>query len=208
MNPLTSYLGQILLKRKVFMSNDNDSGGIAAIGGVLAVVVLFGVLMKILHGVFIQLTKTFNAFTGVVSSFFGSLWSIAEMTILCSLIVGSVIAAIYFTYKYILLVKRAAEVQKAVTEQLANLKYEIGDAQRDFEERVEIKLNSLSHNLNEALKKPEVLPTSEILAESSEESQTSDASSEQKETADSLEQNAQSTELGTDADLSAVINPY
>src|SRR4051794_6169864 len=91
---------------------DRNGGAIMAIGGVITVVIVGMWAMKFVQALFLQLSKTADAFAVMVTSVAGALWALAQVTMLGSLIIGSVIAAVYFTYKYILMVKRGTELQR------------------------------------------------------------------------------------------------
>lgn len=137
---------------------DRNGGAIMAIGGVLSIVILGAWVASIIKGVFIELGKTLDAFGVMMHSFVGFLWAMAQVAFLASLIVASVVAAIYFTYKYILMVKRATAIQQNVSAQLNSHGYELSEKLQAFEARVEGRLNYMGRALDEALKEPEAAP--------------------------------------------------
>jgi hypothetical protein len=137
---------------------DRNGGAIMAIGGVITVVIIAMWAMKFVQAMFIQLGKTCDAFAVMVTSVVGSLWALAQVAMLGSLIVGSVVAAAYFTYKYILMVKRGTELQKAVASQISELRHTVSEQLHDFRTDIENKVNGMRMDLNEALKEPDAVP--------------------------------------------------
>jgi hypothetical protein len=137
---------------------DRNGGAIIAIGGVITVVVLAMWAMRFIHKLFLQIAKTADAFAAMVSSVAGSLWALAQIAFLVSLAVGCVVAAVYFTYKYILMVKRGTELQATVARQLDELQYSVSKQLQSFQSEVENRVEAMHRVLNEALKEPDLVP--------------------------------------------------
>ena len=70
-------------------------------------------------------------------------------------LIACVVAAIYFTYRYLLMVKNATELQSAVDQRLRDFSYDLDMKYREFKTGVESKVRYLEHELHEALKEPE-----------------------------------------------------
>lgn len=187
---------------------DRNGAGIMAIGGLVTVVILGMWVMKFIQEMFIQLGKTFDAFAAMVTSVIGSLWALTQVVLLGSLILGSVAAAIYFTYRYVLMVKRGTAIQENVTSQLHDFSYALDDKLQKFQSKVESRLTSMSHTLQEALKEPEAAPAA--AEPNKEQGLLPPREGLNSKTRDITESSnpATSNKGETETDLSAVSNPY
>ena len=137
---------------------DRSGGAVLAIGGVITVVILGMWAMKFIRALFLQITKTADAFAAMVTSVVGSLWALAQIAFLGSLAVGCVVAAVYFTYKYILMVKRGTELQAAVSRQMGEFRNSLTEQLHGFQSEVEARVDGIRRALNEALKEPDPVP--------------------------------------------------
>ena len=141
----------------------NDSSGPMA-GAVLGLIVLY-FIVKAMKKVFIEVGHMFDAFGDFLRSFVLGLWHFAEVAFFVSLGLGSVAVAIYFTHKYVRMVKRATEIQKGVRMDLDDCKTtvrsEVGALSEGVartQDQLNRQIRLLEMRLEEALKAPEVKP--------------------------------------------------
>ncbi len=80
------------------------------IGALFTIVILFSVLIKAIEAFFTQAAATFTAFGVMAASFVGMLIGIAKFTFWIAAIGASVAAAIYFSYRYFRMVRRATDL--------------------------------------------------------------------------------------------------
>jgi predicted membrane protein len=137
---------------------DRDSGLILAIGGMASVVILGLWALKFLRSLFKELTKTFDAFGTLAASSFSMLGNALVAALLIAGIIATVVAAVYFTYKYIMMVKRATEIRESVESSLNKTKWEMTEAFHGFRSEVEREIDRMNRELTEALKEPEPVP--------------------------------------------------
>jgi hypothetical protein len=143
---------------KVFSMEDRNGGAIIAIGGLLTIVFLGIWVLRFLRGLFIELGKTFDAFGNMAASGLSMLGNVALAAFLIALIIGSVVAAVYFTYKYIMIVKRATEIKELVERRLHESACELDAAFQEFRSEVSGQIRRMDLQLTEALKEPDPVP--------------------------------------------------
>lgn len=137
---------------------DRNGGAILAIGGVLTVVFLGIWALRFLRALFEELGKTFEAFGNMAASGLSMLGNAALVVALIAVIVGSIIAAVYFTYKYVMLVRRATDIQEMVNRRLYESAHEVQESFRQFRVEVNGQIRYLDRQLTEALKEPDPVP--------------------------------------------------
>jgi hypothetical protein len=129
----------------------NDTGGVIFAGGAVIVVVILGLCLKLIKALFLELGRTFDAFSLMAQSLLELLFHFA----IDASLIACVVAAIYFTYRYILMVNKATALQRAVDQRLRDFSYELDMKYREFKAGVESKVRYLERELHEALKEPE-----------------------------------------------------
>lgn len=136
---------------------DNDSNTMFA-GGIIVVIIVIMACLKAIERIFIQLGKTFAAFGKMAESFFYMAWHGVLVLGLIALGLGCVFAAVYFTYKYFLMVKRATEVQTYVEDKIQDVVRQVNLILREARESADEKISALEYKLSEALDKPALAP--------------------------------------------------
>jgi hypothetical protein len=91
------------------MDDDKSPGAIFG-GGVIIFIILCFVFMKAVQKLFIEMGKTFDIFAVMAKSLFVLLWQLAIDVGL----IAAAVAAIYFTYRYIRLVRSATDLKKVL----------------------------------------------------------------------------------------------
>ena len=129
------------------MSQDN-SGNMFA-GGVVVVVVVVGLCMKALHALFIEMGKTFDAFGNMAYSFFAMAWQGILMLSLIAIGAACVVGAIYFTYKYYMMVKRGTEIVKEVDAKMSDLISRTSSLMSEHREDTDSKLRRMASVISE-----------------------------------------------------------
>lgn len=131
--------------------NDSNDGSIMFFGGAIAVIAIGALCLKFIKAFFLELSRTFNAFGKMATSFAGTLWGVAQVAFFAALIVGAIVAAIYFTYKYIQMVRRATDVQNTVRESIDHYQYKMQEAMREFRGSTDRRIQLMENELHKAL---------------------------------------------------------
>lgn len=131
--------------------NDSNDGSIMFLGGAIAVIAIGALCLKFLRSLFLELTRTFDAFGKMATSFAGTLWGVAQVAFFAALIVGAIVAAIYFTYKYIQMVRRATDVQNTIRESIDHYQYKMQEAMREFRVSTDRRIQLMEYELRKAL---------------------------------------------------------
>jgi len=127
------------------MANDTeDNAGIMFIGGILAIVILGGVVLKALGELFNQLAVTLNSFAHMVVSFSVLVLAVLRVAGVVAIIGGVIVMSIYFTYKYVMMVKRGSELKKYVNERLDT---DLGAFRIELTDSFFKKVDGLSHRV-------------------------------------------------------------
>lgn len=129
---------------------DNDSNTIFA-GGIVAVLVMIGLSLKALKRIFIELEHTFYAFGKMAHSFWSMAWNSVVALGLVAVGIGCVFAAIYFTYKYYLMVKRGTELKKAVDIKICDFSIQLHSNLEEIRETYDERIHYLELKLHQAL---------------------------------------------------------
>ena len=96
----------------------DDGGPILLFGGVAVVIAMGSIAFKAMERFFNQLSNTIDAFGKVVSSFFPMLLNVLEIVGLVAVIILVAVAGVYFTVRYVRMVRRATAIQAYVDEAL------------------------------------------------------------------------------------------
>jgi hypothetical protein len=135
----------------------NDSGLMFA-GGAVVIIIVFAACLKALKALFIELTQVADAFSKLMASFLMGLWSFAQMAFLVGLGVGSVIAAVYFTYRYVKMVREGTALREQMRLKVSEMEAKFDSDFAAFENHVRGQVQKLEERLSEALRKPDVVP--------------------------------------------------
>lgn len=180
----------------------NDSGALYAGGGVVIVVVLVACL-KTIKALFIELGKTFDALALMAQSLIALLYQFAIDIGL----IACAVAAIYFTYRYVKMVKQATALREEVDRKLSQFDFDfrstLESSLSECQKSVSAQVLRMEYQLREALKEPEVAPTPVAIIAAS------PASDALPESQSAVKPNAPATvESNEVTDLSAISNPY
>ncbi len=96
----------------------SDNGAAMFFGGVIGVIALVAFVLKALKGMFIEVAAAFEAFSNAAVASFTALFRGLEVAALVAAIIALPIAAIYFTYRYYLMVKKGTDLKRYVETEL------------------------------------------------------------------------------------------
>ncbi len=136
--------------------NDNKDSMFA--GGIIIIVVVGALALKAIEKIFIQLGQVFDAMTNAAASFFMMAWHLVLALGLIAVGIGCVYAAVYFTNKYYLMVKRGTDLQQQVNRKLQEVTAELNSAVSQLREDTRYDLRLMAKKLSDALDKPEIVP--------------------------------------------------
>lgn len=179
---------------------DRNGGAILAIGAVLTVVLLGMWALKFLQKLFMQLGRTFDAFGTMAASGLSMLGNVLLDVLLVAAIIGTVVAAVYFTYRYVMLVRRATDLQEMVDRRLYQSEYNLNQALTEFRRHVGANIDRMNRVLVEALKEPEPVPELQ-----SRENETREVASSPRELSHANNQESQQTDPDSEPPIS---QPY
>lgn len=140
------------------MSHNNDNGGMLFFGGAVVIVIILGFLIKILKSIVIELSLLFTAIGKMASAFILMAWQMAQVVGLLSLGVLAIYAAWVFSKKYYQLVKNATEVKDQLEGRFFELHAELNDSFKGLRRDAIREINQMRAELDEALKRSEVIP--------------------------------------------------
>jgi hypothetical protein len=138
--------------------NNNNHGPEMVIGGSLLALFFAMFIIKALKQFFLELGQAFEAFGHMTGSFVFMLWNILQVVFLVSLIIASVVAAVYFTIKYWQMVTDGTALREWVQSSMAELEGNVGGRLEKFGSNVNQRIEDLDDRLTSALTKPEVAP--------------------------------------------------
>jgi len=133
---------------------DSDSDGTLALGGGILLMFLGSLFFKWMTGLFNELGIAFVAFATMTESFISMAWHLFEIVAFISGAIG----LIYFTFKFFKMIDRATEIEKSVREMLTEFEKEIEVSIISTTRALIEKVDDLDLRLNEALKRPELVP--------------------------------------------------
>ncbi len=149
------------------MSEKEDSGVFLFIGGGVVLIGLSVMVLKAIQAFFDELTKSIRAFENTVVSFVPMLLHILEVVGLVSAIIAAAVGGVYFTYKYIRLVKRATELREYVECELnirllkIHTELSVNCASEAF--ALNTKMSHVQRKLEESLKPPTPISPSPLV---------------------------------------------
>jgi len=142
------------------MSHNDDNSGMLYFGGLVVIVIVVGVLIKILKSIMIELSLLFTAIGKAASAFILMAWQIAQVLGLLALGVAAIYAAWVFSKKYYQLVKDATEVKAQIEVRFSELRYELDNSFKNLRRDAIREIDQMRFELDEALKRSEVVPDS------------------------------------------------
>ena len=151
------------------MSHNDDNSGMQYFGGIVVVVLIVGFLIKILKSIMIELSLLFTAIGKMASAFILMAWQIAQVVGLLALGVAAIYAAWVFSKKYYQLVKDATEVKAQIESRFSSLQRELNDSFKSLRRDVFREIAQMRAELDEALKRSEVVPDKSDLAQPTDE---------------------------------------
>ena len=140
------------------MSHNDDNSGMLYFGGIVVVVLIVGFLIKVLKSIMIELSLLFTAIGKMASAFILMAWQIAQVVGLLALGVAAIYAAWVFSKKYYQLVKDATEVKAQIESRFSSLQRELNDSFKSLRRDALREINQMRQELDEALKRSEVVP--------------------------------------------------
>lgn len=147
------------------MKNDNQN--IMAIGGILAVVIFVGLCVKMITKIFEQLYRTFFAFKLMLQEFFYVLIEFGKIAIMVVGIGGIVFAAVYFTYRYYRMVRRATAMQETFDNNYISFVREVKNQLLAHEKAIRSELKEMDQKISDAIDRPVLVPEKiELVGES------------------------------------------
>ncbi len=143
--------------------NDNDNSNfVPVLGGLLVVIVLGALAIKALKELFHQLAITFDAWSAMMGSFFTMTWEIFKITVLIAGMGGVIVGAIWCTWKYVQLVRRATDIVARACDRMNEIVREFTEHTLEpMDERlsdVEWKLKLAEQKIEQLLKPPTPMP--------------------------------------------------
>lgn len=144
------------------MNNNNDSGILIFVGGVIAVCAIFAVVIKALQHVFAEIGRLLEAFAFMATGFIHAVWAVTQIVGLIAIAVFVVAASVYFTYKYVKMVKRGTEIVEEVQLRMNSLYYQVQRDNKILKDDLERQVEFLEARLDKALKAPEAAPPAQV----------------------------------------------
>lgn len=137
------------------------------IGGGILVIIASVFILRGLDRLFNELEQAFNNFGHMASSFVGAvLWGGALLFSVVASLAG-VFACIYFLIKYMKMVQKSTELKSEIYSHISEIHQDNEKFQRQLERQVHFSISGINEKVNDALKKPELLPpTPEEIEES------------------------------------------
>jgi hypothetical protein len=182
------------------MNDDNHST--MFFGGIIVVIVIGMVCLKAIKALFLEMGRTFDAFGIMASSFLGALWGAAQMAFLGALILGSVAAGIYFTYRYIQMVRQATDIQRAVGNSIDHFQYKMAEELQEFRTDMNRRIKTVEFELHQALEESTAVTMPALESVSTGESNLEAAAEPRAEISMTENQGDSNTTINT------VTNPY
>lgn len=139
--------------------HDDDNKIVMFFGAAFTAIVIGGFILSSMKNLFIELKKTFDAFGDLVGSTFFMMWNVAQFVLLLGLIVGGIVVSVYFTYKYVQMLKGATALKKEMAESLHDFKVDVDHRLESEIKRLNQSLRQLNDRLTDALEKPEIAPS-------------------------------------------------
>ena len=140
------------------MNSDNDNGPLMMFGALILIAFLVSFLAKVLTSIFHQIGLMFVEIGTMAGNLAGMLWGVAQVVFWITAIGASVTTAVYFTYKYVLMVKRGTEIIAEFDHKSKELSGILLGDQRLLESRITREIERLRDELSAALSQPEVAP--------------------------------------------------
>lgn len=139
------------------MSQNNNNANMFA-GGIVLVIVLVGLAVKAIEKLMIQISLTADAVGKAAQSFTMMALKIGLILGLIAIGLASLYAAIYFSYRYYKMVRRATDLQAEVDRRLTDFSNQVNSILKDFRSETRFDLNQMSQKLSEALDQPTIAP--------------------------------------------------
>ena len=139
------------------MSQNNNNTNVFA-GGIILIVVVIGFLLKAIEKLMIQVSQTADAVGMAAQSFLMMALKIALVLGLIAIGLACIYAAIYFSYRYYKMVRRATDLQAEIDRRLTDFSNQMNSILKDFRSETRFDLNQMSQKLSEALDKPTIAP--------------------------------------------------
>ncbi len=143
------------------MSHNNDNSEMLYFGGIVVIVIVVGFLIKILKAIMLELSLLFVAIGKAASAFIMMAWQIAQVLGLLSLGVAAIYAAWIFSKKYYQVVKDATDVKEQIENRFSDLHSEFTDSFKKLRRDAACEINQMRQELDEALKRTEVVPSTQ-----------------------------------------------
>lgn len=181
----------------------NDSGGVMFAGGAVVLIVVLVACLKVIKEFFIAMGKTFDALALMLQSLVGLFIHLA----IDAALLGAAIGAIYFTYRYVRMVRRGTDLKREVDLKMMEFESLLDSKFSAFTERTDARVRYLERELYEALKEPEVAPPPPAIATATIQLPAPPASIIVAEDAAASTDSIPTGE-NEDSSLSAIQNPY
>lgn len=131
------------------MKDDNHSS--IFFGGIFAVIAIVVICLKAIEALFIEMGRTFYAFEIMAKSFVGAMWGAAQIAFFGALILSSIAAGIYFTYRYVQMVRNATEIQRTVDVAIHHFQNQMEESLHEFRSHISYRMEAVEHELQQAL---------------------------------------------------------
>lgn len=141
------------------MSHNDDHNGTLYFGGAVVAVLMLGFLVKILNALFMELALVFTAIGKMASAFITMAWYVAQVAGLLALAVLAIYAAWYFSLNYYRMVKRGTELKEYIETRLLESESTLDASLTEFKKQTRFEIQQMRSELDQALKKSEVVPT-------------------------------------------------
>lgn len=141
------------------MSHNDDRNGTLYFGGAVVAVLILGFLVKITKALFMELALVFTAIGKMASAFITMAWYVAQVAGLLALAVLAIYTAWYFSLKYYRMVKRGTELREYIETRLSENECILESSLAEFKKQTRFEIQQMRSELDQALKKSEVVPT-------------------------------------------------
>ena len=136
---------------------NNDNASVFA-GGVIVLVVVIWLALRAIESLMNQARITFDAAGMAAQSFSLMALKIGMVLGLIAMGFACIFAAIYFSYRYFKIVRRATDLQAEVNRKLTEFSNQMNSILKDYRDDTRFDLNEMSQKLSEALDKPKIAP--------------------------------------------------
>ncbi|RYZ78598.1 MAG: hypothetical protein EOP06_28755 [Proteobacteria bacterium] len=87
----------------------------------------------------------------MAKSFVGAFWGAAQLAFFSALILSSLAAGIYFTYRYVQMVRNATEIQRTVDVSIHHFQNKMDESLHEFRSDIRYRMEAVELELQQAL---------------------------------------------------------